>query len=121
METIWVNTGPIGIQGNKGDKGDRGDQGVQGEVGPKGDQGIQGIQGPIGDTGQGLVFKGQVSTSSNLPSEGNEINDAYQALDTGNYWVWTGAVWVDVGSVVQGPTGPQGPVMDISILPSLPA
>ena len=117
----WVNTGPIGIQGNKGDKGNKGDQGVQGEVGPKGDQGIQGIQGPIGDTGQGLVFKGQVSTSSNLPTEGNEINDAYQAIDTGHYWVWTGGVFVDVGSVVQGPPGPQGPVMDISTLPSLPA
>ena len=117
----WVNTGPIGIQGQKGDKGDTGDQGIQGIQGIQGTQGIQGIQGPIGETGQGLVFKGQVSTSTNLPTVGNEINDAWQAIDTGHYWVWTGAVWVDVGSVVQGPTGPQGPVMDISTLPSLPA
>ena len=119
--TDWVNTGPIGIQGNKGDKGDKGDQGIQGAQGIQGPQGIQGIQGPIGETGQGLVFKGQVSTSANLPTVGNEINDAWQAIDTGHYWIWTGGVFVDVGSVVQGPPGPQGPVMDISTLPSLPA
>ena len=119
--TDWVNTGPIGIQGNKGDKGDKGDQGIQGAKGDQGPQGIQGIQGPIGETGQGLVFKGQVSTSANLPTVGNKINDAWQAIDTGHYWVWTGAVFVDVGFAVQGPPGPQGPVMDISTLPSLPA
>ena len=116
----WINTGPIGIQGNKGDKGNTGDQGPQGVQGIQGDQGIQGIQGIQGETGQGLIFKGQVSTSINLPSEGNQVNDAWQALDTGNYWVWTGSVWVDVGTVVQGPPGIQGPVMDISLLPSLP-
>ena len=102
----FVNTGP---------------RGPQGDAGVQGDQGIQGIQGIQGETGQGLVFKGQVSTSLNLPSEGNQVNDAWQALDTGNYWVWTGSVWVDVGPVVQGPPGIQGPVMDISLLPSLPA
>ena len=116
----WINLGPVGIQGPKGDKGDKGAQGDQGVQGIQGTQGIQGIQAIQGETGQGLIFKGQVATSTDLPTEGNTVNDAWQAMDTENYWVWTGSVWVDVGSVVQGPPGPQGPVMDISTLPSLP-
>ena len=119
--TVWINTGPIGIQGQKGATGDTGAQGPQGVQGPIGDQGIQGIQGPIGLTGQGLVFKGQVLIFENLPTEGNTVNDAYQVIGTGDYWVWNGSVWINVGPVVQGPTGPQGPVMDISTLPPLPA
>ena len=116
----WINLGPVGIQGPKGDKGDTGAQGPQGIRGPIGPVGPQGEEGPQGETGQGLVFRGQVATSTDLPTEGNTTNDAWQALDTGDYWVWNGSVWIDVGPVVQGPPGPPGPVMDISTLPSLP-
>jgi hypothetical protein len=115
----WVNTGPIGIEGKKGDKGDRGEQGIEGPEGPQGIQGIQGEQGVIGNPGTGINFKGQVATAIDLPSNAAP-NDGWQALDTMYMWVWNGAVWINVGTVSAGPSGPQGPMFDIATLPPLP-
>lgn len=115
----WVNTGPIGIDGKKGDKGDRGEKGNQGPPGIQGPTGPEGPEGPEGDPGTGIRFKGQVATPLDLPPNA-QVNDGWQALDTMHLWVWNGTVWVDVGSPAAGPSGPPGPVMDISTLPVLP-
>ena len=65
-------------------------------------------------TGTGLTIKGSVSTSSALPSSGNNQGDGYIAADTGHLWVYSnssasGSVngFLDVG-LVQGPAGPAG-------------
>ena len=46
----------------------------------------------------------------NLPSTGNEINDAYIVTADGNLYIWNGTAWFDVGKIVgaTGATGPQG-------------
>jgi hypothetical protein len=116
--------GPQGIQGEKGDKGDKGDQGEQGIQGIQGEQGIQGIQGekgdkgdqgevgpegPEGPRGEGLSILGTVPTIDDLPTTGNNNNDAYVTEDDGHLHIWTDdSYWLDVGEV-RGPQGPQGP------------
>jgi len=42
-------------------------------------------------------IKGRVATEGDLPSVGNTTGDGYITSDTGNLWVWDGAVWVDNG------------------------
>ena len=152
---IWINTGPIGIEGPKGDPG----TGIQGPPGPP--PGLQtpstaatnvpnnsdgslgtayanvtqdvnwelfftfgipvGEKGEKGEEGTTFVMKGQVATSADLPTTGNEVNDTYQTLDTGHLWTWTEAgAWMDIGAVAAGPQGPPGPVIDITTLPTLP-
>ena len=152
---IWINTGPIGIEGPKGDPG----TGIQGPPGPA--PGLQtpsssagnipnnsngtvgtatvsvtqnvdkelfftfgvpiGIQGEKGEEGTTFVMKGQVATSADLPTTGNQVNDTYQALDTGDLWTWTEAgAWMDLGPVAAGPPGPPGPPVDLTTLPTLP-
>ena len=117
--TAWVNTGPIGIEGPRGPKGPKGDQGIQGVQGEQGEQGDKGDQGNKGNPGTGVNFKGQVATATDLPSDA-QANDGWQALDNMHLYVWNGALWIDVGLMGEGTEGPQGPVMDISTLPSLP-
>ena len=144
--TIWLNAGPIGIQGpqgetgpigpegdkgdtgdtgpdgtpgEKGEKGDKGETGEKGEKGDKGDtgeKGPEGDKGDTGDTGTGFTFKGTVPTYSDLPTVGVAVNDVYQTQDTQHMWIWSGG-WVDIGAITEGPPGPP---MDISNLPSLP-
>lgn len=53
-------------------------------------------------TGQGIVIKGTLSSTDDLPTTGNEIGDAY-VID-GFLWVWNGSEWVNVGKV-QGTDG----------------
>lgn len=53
-------------------------------------------------TGQGIVIKGTLSSTDDLPTTGNEIGDAY-VID-GFLWVWNGERWVNVGKV-QGTDG----------------
>lgn len=92
-------------------KGDQGIQGVQGV------RGLQGVTGPTGSQGTSINFVGTVNTQSELPTTGNQVNDAYIALDTTNAFVWGGSSWSNIGPIQgprgftgeTGPTGPTGP------------
>ena len=60
------------------------------------------VPGPPG----GVTIKGELADPAELPTEGNETNDAY--LIHGQLWVWsTEGEWLDAGSI-QGPEGPTG-------------
>jgi len=70
--------------------------------------GPRGPQGDTGPQGTSIDFKGSVASSFDLPSSGNDVNDAYIVDDEGDLYVWDGSVWNNVGQIV-GPAGPQGP------------
>lgn len=53
-------------------------------------------------TGQGVVIKGTLDSTDDLPTEGNQIGDGW-VID-GFLWVWNGSDWVNVGKV-QGMDG----------------
>lgn len=53
-------------------------------------------------TGQGVVIKGTLDSTDDLPMEGNQIGDSW-VID-GFLWVWNGSDWVNVGKV-QGMDG----------------
>lgn len=53
-------------------------------------------------TGQGVVIKGTLDSTDDLPDSGNEIGDGW-VID-GFLWVWNGSDWVNVGKV-QGMDG----------------
>lgn len=53
-------------------------------------------------TGQGVVIKGTLDSTDDLPMEGNQIGDGW-VID-GFLWVWNGSEWVNVGKV-QGTDG----------------
>ena len=128
------DTGEQGIQGEqglKGDKGDTGEQGLQGEQGPKGNDGI-GIQaavvddegylvitytdgdidklGPVkGADGTSISIKDSLTSTSELPSSGQNRGDGY--LIDGNLWIYTGTSeegsingFKNVGAI-KGPAG----------------
>jgi hypothetical protein len=81
-------------------------------VAAKGDQGVQGIQGPEGPqgpVGSSISIKGSVDEVTDLPSTGNELNDAYIVKDDGHLYVWDGTEWVDAGNI-QGPAGQGVPI-----------
>lgn len=59
-----------------------------------------------GDPGTSLTFKGQVDTSTSLPPTAQQ-NDAYQAQDTKDVWIWTGSKFENFGKL-QGPKGDTG-------------
>jgi len=90
----WINTGIT--RGPEGEKGDTGETGPQG---PKGDE---------GDAGAGVLPKGTVPTSSELPSDSNAKGDYFVTEDTGTGYSWDGDSWVNMG-VVRGPQGVEGP------------
>lgn len=46
-------------------------------------------------TGQGVVIKGTLDSTDDLPTSGNEIGDGW-VID-GFLWVWNGSNWVNVG------------------------
>lgn len=123
--------GDPGEQGPKGDKGDTGEQGLQGEQGPKGNDGI-GIQaavvddegylvitytdgdidklGPVkGADGTSISIKDSLTSTSELPSSGQNKGDGY--LIDGNLWIYTGTSeegsingFKNVGAI-KGPAG----------------
>lgn len=132
--TYTVKNGNNGEQGPKGDKGDTGEQGpqgIQGEQGPIGNDGI-GIQaavvddegylvitytdgdidklGPVkGADGTSISIKDSLTSTSELPSSGQNKGDGY--LIDGNLWIYTGTS--EEGSVngfknvgaIKGPAG----------------
>lgn len=53
-------------------------------------------------TGQGVVIKGTLDSTDDLPTSGNEIGDSW--VINGFLWVWNGSDWVNVGKV-QGTDG----------------
>lgn len=53
-------------------------------------------------TGQGVIIKGTLDSTDDLPTSGNEIGDGW-VID-GFLWVWNGSDWVNVGKV-QGMEG----------------
>ena len=53
-------------------------------------------------TGQGVIIKGTLDSTDDLPTSGNEIGDGW-VID-GLLWVWNGSDWVNVGKV-QGTDG----------------
>lgn len=53
-------------------------------------------------TGQGVIIKGTLDSTDDLPTSGNEIGDCW-VID-GFLWVWNGSDWVNVGKV-QGMDG----------------
>lgn len=57
---------------------------------------------PIKVSGQGIVIKGTLGTTDDLPMTGNNVGDAY-VID-GYLWVWNGEEWINVGTV-QGADG----------------
>ena len=103
-------TGPTGLQGITGPEGSTGPIGPEGSTGPTGLMGPTGPTGPQGATGpQGtsINLKGTVPTVGDLPSTGNQPNDAYIVEADGDLYVWDGSAWDNVGQIV-GPTGPPG-------------
>lgn len=53
-------------------------------------------------TGQGVIIKGTLDSTDDLPTSGNEIGDGWVIDDF--LWVWNGSDWVNVGKV-QGRDG----------------
>jgi hypothetical protein len=71
---------------------------------------LVGTTGPTGATGsQGLniTIKGSVATSADLPATGNTQNDSYIVQTDGDFYVWDGTAWINVGHI-QGPPGLSG-------------
>ena len=117
-------TGATGLTGATGPVGATGPQGIQGNVGatgPTGITGATGATGPSGADGTSVNIIGSVATVGGDPQA--TLNAAFPsavagngviALDTGNLWVYDGASWNNVGTIVgpsgaTGVTGPTGP------------
>ena len=131
IQGLQGEAGPQGPKGDKGDTGEQGLQGIQGEQGPVGNDGI-GIQaavvddegylvitytdgdidklGPVkGSDGTSISIKDSLTSTSELPSSGQNKGDGY--LIDGNLWIYTGTS--EEGSVngfknvgaIKGPAG----------------
>ena len=131
IQGLQGEAGPQGPKGDKGDTGEQGPQGIQGEQGPKGNDGI-GIQaavvddegylvitytdgdidklGPVkGADGTSISIKDSLTSTSELPSSGQNKGDGY--LIDGNLWIYTGTSeegsingFKNVGAI-KGPAG----------------
>jgi hypothetical protein len=47
-----------------------------------------------------MTFKEAVATEGDLPSTGNNTNDARITNDTGHLYIWDGTQWVDQGDII---------------------
>lgn len=54
----------------------------------------------IKDLPASMNFKEGVDTEANLPTVGNEVNDARITNDTGHLYVWNGTNWIDQGDII---------------------
>lgn len=82
----------------------------KGEKGDAGPVGPQGPQGPQGQNGTSILLLGVLTSTSELPTTGNNVGDTY--MIGSEAWAWTAALaWVNLGGIQgpQGPTGPTGP------------
>jgi len=67
--------------------------------------------GPVqGPAGAGLNIDEVVPTAADLPASNNTVGAVYVTQDDGHAHIWNGTAFIDLGSVVQGPTGATGPV-----------
>jgi hypothetical protein len=118
-------TGPQGLTGSIGATGPQGVTGATGTVGATGPQGvtgatgIQGNTGATGPAGTSVKIIGSVpnvnidppnnpQTTLNTAFPGRATGDGVIDIATGELWVYDGALWDDVGTIV-GPTGATGP------------
>ena len=106
----WVDVGLF--QGPQGEEGPQGEQGPEGPVGPEGPEGPEGPQGEVGEPGPGLIARGVLESTSELPSEDNVRGDAY--IVGPMLYIWNDVTWVNMGVVKgergnDGPEGPEGP------------
>jgi hypothetical protein len=51
-------------------------------------------------TATSMTFKEAVASEVNLPSTGNNTNDARITNDTGHLYIWDGTQWVDQGDII---------------------
>ena len=85
----------------------------RGPTGPTGPAstvpGPQGPTGPTGQAGEGITIKGTVPTWADLPSSGNQTNDAWMiANEPGTLGVWTEQLVWERFVAAEGPAGPRG-------------
>lgn len=74
--------------------------------GAKGDVGPQGPQGVAGTNANGFDYRGELSSTSNLPQPTSQnVSQAYSI--GGDLYVSNGTAWINMGNIV-GPQGPQG-------------
>ena len=110
-------TGPQGPQGPQGPIGATGATGPQGPQGPQGPTGSTGPQGPQGPQGAAIIILGSVPDVNVIPPgdpqillntqfPGAVVGNGVIDLATGDFWVYDGALWNNVGPI-QGPQGPQ--------------
>lgn len=98
---VWDGSSWANLNALRGDTGPKGDTGEVGPIGPKGNKGDKGDKG---DIGPGITVLGVLSSPTELPPLGT-AGTGY--VITGNFWVWTGTAWANVGSF-QGPKGDKG-------------
>lgn len=94
--------------GRRGLTGPAGPAGAAGATGPTGAAGPTGPQGPAGS---GINYKGTVASSSELPTSGNTLGDAWSSTADGDdVYICIGlpGTW-DGPKDWAGPTGPTGP------------
>jgi hypothetical protein len=111
----------IGVPGNDGATGATGTAGIDGATGATGEVGatgadstVPGATGATGPAGTSVTIIGSVPTvgadpqaTLNAAYPGAGAGDGVIDQNTGDLWVYDGAVWNDVGNI-QGPTGSTG-------------
>lgn len=72
--------------------------------------GPPGNTGPTGPFGLSVFVDGTVPQSSDLPASA-PLYTGYITVDTGDFWLYTGSLWINVGQYRGdiGPSGPTGP------------
>ena len=95
---VWDGSSWANLNALRGGIGPKGDTGAVGPIGPKGDKGDN------GDVGPGITVLGVLGSPTELPPLG-VAGTGY--VIAGNFWVWIGIAWANVGSF-QGPKGDKG-------------
>ena len=117
LDTIRIEDGERGIQGEAGPQGSTGPQGPKGDTGDRGPQGIPGETGPKGDTGSAGP-KGDTGSTGPQGPKGDTGNDGVSptvsttAITGGTRVSITDATGTHTFDIMDGATGPQGPKGD---------